>query len=211
MSVPRYRADLRRTKAELFEGEPPQAEAAVHGHEATARPARGGKGLRDAPSSAAKAAYGEQGSYDVGYGRPPVGTRFRPGRSGNPKGRPKGVNNLATDVQQVLTIPTKVTSDGTTRSMPTQKVALLRLREKALAGDPRALDRLVELASRYNNEPAPVATVLSRDDKEALDIMIARIRSGAFIADPDEDTAGSRQSLPGSTEDDDLPEGGCQP
>lgn len=32
-------------------------------------------------------------SYDVGYGRPPMETRFRPGQSGNPRGRPKGSKN----------------------------------------------------------------------------------------------------------------------
>ncbi|MBZ0123728.1 MAG: DUF5681 domain-containing protein [Roseovarius sp.] len=31
--------------------------------------------------------------YEVGYGKPPVATRFRPGRSGNPKGRPRGAKN----------------------------------------------------------------------------------------------------------------------
>lgn len=29
-------------------------------------------------------------NYEVGYGKPPVETRFKPGRSGNPTGRPKG-------------------------------------------------------------------------------------------------------------------------
>ena len=40
--------------------------------------------------------------YEVGYGKPPHHTRFRPGASGNPKGRPKGVNNLATDIKNAL-------------------------------------------------------------------------------------------------------------
>lgn len=31
--------------------------------------------------------------YDVGYGKPPEHTRFKPGQSGNPKGRPKGAKN----------------------------------------------------------------------------------------------------------------------
>lgn len=29
-------------------------------------------------------------SYEVGYGKPPVATRFKPGESGNPSGRPRG-------------------------------------------------------------------------------------------------------------------------
>ena len=31
--------------------------------------------------------------YDVGYAKPPVDTRFKPGKSGNPRGRPKGSKN----------------------------------------------------------------------------------------------------------------------
>jgi Family of unknown function (DUF5681) len=31
--------------------------------------------------------------YEVGYAKPPTGTRFRPGQSGNPRGRPAGAKN----------------------------------------------------------------------------------------------------------------------
>lgn len=31
--------------------------------------------------------------YDVGYGKPPAHTRFQPGKSGNPRGRPRGARN----------------------------------------------------------------------------------------------------------------------
>jgi hypothetical protein len=32
-------------------------------------------------------------AYDVGFAKPPVETRFKPGKSGNPRGRPKGAKN----------------------------------------------------------------------------------------------------------------------
>lgn len=35
----------------------------------------------------------QEPSYEVGYGKPPSDTRFKPGRSGNPKGRPRGAKN----------------------------------------------------------------------------------------------------------------------
>ena len=35
------------------------------------------------------------GDYEVGFGRPPVQSRFKPGASGNPRGRPKGPRTAA--------------------------------------------------------------------------------------------------------------------
>jgi hypothetical protein len=40
--------------------------------------------------------------YEIGYGRPPIHTRFKPGQSGNPAGRPKGAQNSATEIAAEL-------------------------------------------------------------------------------------------------------------
>jgi hypothetical protein len=107
--------------------------------------------------------------YAVGYGKPPLHTRFQPGRSGNPDGRPRGVRNLQTDVRRMLRVPVKINEGGRSRRVSTQEGTLLRLREKALKGDARALDRLLDLAARFNNEPdATEAQALSTDDQVIL-------------------------------------------
>src|SRR5262245_54018040 len=90
--------------------------------------------------------------YAVGYRRPPKHSQFRPGESGNPAGRRKGVRNLATDVKRILKVPVKVKENGRSRKISTQEGALMVLREKALKGDARSLDRLLEYASRFNND-----------------------------------------------------------
>ena len=120
---------------------------------------------------------GDSTSYTVGYGNPPTHSRFRPGRSGNPAGRRKGVRNLATDVKRTLMVPVKVKKDGRTRKISTQEGALMRLREKALQGDSRAINRLLDLASRFNNEADEIALtqVLAADDQTILDSYRAEI------------------------------------
>jgi hypothetical protein len=82
-----------------------------------------------------------------------------------------------TDVKRTLRVPVKVKENGRARKISTQEGALMLLREKALQGDARALDRLLELARLFNNDagesgPAPA---LSSDDRAILDAYAAEI------------------------------------
>ena len=56
---------------------------------------------------------------------------------------------------------------------------LLRLREKALAGDVRALDRLIQLAQTYNNDELAASVGLTIEDENVLRIYRSRVLSGA--------------------------------
>jgi hypothetical protein len=44
----------------------------------------------------------ESKAYTVGYGKPPIHTRFRKGESGNPNGKKKGQKSLKAVVEKVF-------------------------------------------------------------------------------------------------------------
>jgi hypothetical protein len=75
---------------------------------------------------------------------PPRSTRYRPGVSGNPKGRPKGKGEglpYARILDRMVTI-----KDGLgARQVTAEEAFLLYLRKKAVEGDEAALERLEEI------------------------------------------------------------------
>ena len=122
----------------------------------------------------------------VGYKRPPRHSRFRPGQSGNPRGREKGVRNLGSDVKRTLEVPVRLNEQGKARRISTQEAILLRLREKALKGDARSLDRLVALAQIFNNDAAAGSLgeqAATAEDQAILDAYAAEIKSRSASAD----------------------------
>lgn len=95
--------------------------------------------------------------YKVGKGKPPKATRFKAGQSGNPKGRPKGRRNLATEIDEVLTASVPISENGRKRRVTSRMAALMKLRKKALEGDARAMDRYLDLALAHAANEAAAA------------------------------------------------------
>jgi len=100
--------------------------------------------------------------YKIGYGKPPKATRFKRGKSGNPKGRPKGSLNLATDLTAELGEHITVREDGRPRKVSKQRALIKSLMAKALQGDVRATTSLLALYARVITEPPP-------DDNQPID------------------------------------------
>jgi hypothetical protein len=70
------------------------------------------------------------GNYTVGKGRPPTATRWKPGQSGNPKGRPKGTRNAATMAKAELARKVVVNLNGVKRKMSVAEIAFRRLGDR---------------------------------------------------------------------------------
>ena len=80
----------------------------------------------------------------VGYKNPPRSTRYRPGVSGNPKGRPKGKGE-GLPYARILDRMVRIKDGLEARQVTAEEAFLLYLRKKAVEGDEAALERLEEI------------------------------------------------------------------
>jgi uncharacterized protein DUF5681 len=88
------------------------------------------------------------GDYPIGYGRPPAHTRFKPGQSGNPKGRPKSSKNLRTIIEHALTAKIVLRQGQKRRSISTLEDIVRRQVESALKGNDRAALATLKMAAQ---------------------------------------------------------------
>jgi hypothetical protein len=111
----------------------------------------------------------------VGYGRPPRATRFKPGQSGNPKGRAKHTRNFKTDLREELGERITVRENGREWRVSKQRALVKALVGAAIKGDMRAANAIVSLSAKTLAEPEAVPSdVLSPDDQDILDAFIDR-------------------------------------
>jgi hypothetical protein len=83
--------------------------------------------------------------YSVGYCRPPKHSQFKPGQSGNPKGRLKQSRNLRTVVKQVLDEDMLIREGTRLRRMPAAEALVRTTMTRALKGEPKAVASLLIL------------------------------------------------------------------
>jgi hypothetical protein len=113
--------------------------------------------------------------YEVGFGRPPKHTQFKKGRSGNPKGRPKGSKNVHALIRKIL--DTKVIAKGPegSRFMTMQEAAIRQLFNKAANGDLKAIQHVIQLTKEvqekepYLNSPTFVVNFVKSPNDDSPD------------------------------------------
>ena len=85
---------------------------------------------------------------EVGYRRPPLSGQFKPGASGNPKGRPKGSKNFATLLETELQQQIVVSENGKKRSLTRLQALAKKMVSAALQEGPKSQLALVDVMRR---------------------------------------------------------------
>lgn len=117
-----------------------------------------------------------EGGYEVGYGKPPKTTQFKPGQSGNPRGRPRRQRNFRTVAEDVLNENITIREGDRTRTVSRLDAIVRVTVNNALKGDPKAIAAFIHLfrpAGLMDEEPE-VSTgepVRAEDDSILADFL----------------------------------------
>jgi hypothetical protein len=94
-------------------------------------------------------------NYEVGKGRPPQETRWKPGQSGNPKGRRKGRKNLATLFHEEMSKKVAMLENGQRRMITKAEAALKQLINSATKGNPKAIQAIINISKEMGDLKLP--------------------------------------------------------
>jgi len=124
--------------------------------------------------------------YEVGYGKPPLHTRFKKGQSGNPRGRPRGSKNMATLVGEALDEKVTVTDNGRRRKVSKREIIVTQLVNRSAQADLKAMQILLGMVQEIERRTgAPTEpTSLSEADRQVLQFIRNR-RLGDQTGDTD--------------------------
>jgi hypothetical protein len=118
---------------------------------------------------------GSGSNYEIGYGKPPKQYQFPRGRSGNPKGRPRGAKNTATLTREILDEKIEFSSGTGVRKISRREAILRSFGEFALDGDTKSAAFLLQrddasdsAEDQANNGGSP------EDDQEIIDHYLAK-------------------------------------
>lgn len=125
------------------------------------------------------------GAYKVGYGKPPKSGQFKPGQSGNPKGRPKRPPTTEELFLKEAARLVGVRVGDQIAHLSRREALVRKLFQMALEGNLKAMTMLVPIlfqgeVSRAEREPGPEATAAwgsaLAPDEETLRRMFERFQ-----------------------------------
>lgn len=137
-----------------------------------------------------------EADYEVGYKRPPKSTQFKPGVSGNPKGRPKSSKSPETAFLKELRQRVPTIENGRRRKLTKHEVLAKKVINDGLTGSHKqSLDvlklsiGLEQQAQARDKSDAPVNLEVAKDSKRILSRMRRRFEEESRYNENNSDEA----------------------
>ena len=92
--------------------------------------------------------------YEVGYGKPPKNRQFKPGQSGNPRGKPKRAKTPQQALEAELSKTVRIREGNTVRRVTRLQAIMMRLVAQAASGDHKAMKLVFDQRNRPEPPPA---------------------------------------------------------
>lgn len=141
-----------------------------------------------------------EGDDPVGYGRPPKHTQFVKGKSGNPKGRPKGSKNFSTLLHDELSVKIPITENGNRRRITKQEAMVKQLANKGAAGDLKAIPLVMNEIRLWEGLAGPDQSgVVREEDQMVMASIVKRMREATPAANSAAQTDPSTPETPPAT------------
>jgi hypothetical protein len=115
--------------------------------------------------------------YEMGYGKPPLHTRFQKGKSGNPKGRPRGKKNMSTLLSTALNASIVVVANGRRKKITKREAIVTQLVNKSAAADLKATQIVFAMLRESQDDGSADPAVFAEADHEIIRRIQARLRN----------------------------------
>jgi hypothetical protein len=100
----------------------------------------------------------------MSYGSPPIHSRFKPGQSGNPKGRPKkDLRKFADLIDGVFESDVEFVEDGSNKTLSRRELAVKQHIQKGIRGDLANITALLDLRDEAKKSSRATPKVVSEN------------------------------------------------
>ena len=108
--------------------------------------------------------------YPIGYAKPPPSGQFKPGHSGNRRGRSKGCGDLGKLLEKELNVTVEVAEGGRRLKLSKAQISVRQLANKSAGGDLRSFLAAVDVlrkTGRLREDSIEPEAVFTQEDLQA--------------------------------------------